>query len=85
MLDPAPRLRKVSTGLALMLAETARRLVQLFGGQTELGRGTIDMLSRSGGYSIEKAREQLGFQPAVNLEEGMARTATWARATGLIT
>ena len=31
--------RTVSTGFAIALAETARWLVQLFGGQTELGRG----------------------------------------------
>ncbi|MCZ6831065.1 MAG: NAD-dependent epimerase/dehydratase family protein [Gammaproteobacteria bacterium] len=76
--------RKVSTGFAIALAETVRWLVQLFGGQTELGRGTIDMLSRNAGYSIEKARLQLGYEPQVDLEEGMRRTEQWAREQKLI-
>ena len=70
MLGSRKPARKVSTGFAIALAETARRVVQLFGGRTELGRGTIDMLSRSAGYSIDKARLQLGYEPRVDLEEG---------------
>ena len=77
-------LRKVSTATAVLLAETGRRLVQLFGGQTELGRGAIDMLSRSAGYSIEKARQQLAYVPEVSLEEGMQRTEAWAREVGYV-
>ncbi len=77
-------LRKVSTATAVLLAETGRRLVQLFGGHTELGRGAIDMLSRSAGYSIEKARQQLAYEPDVLLEEGMRRTEAWAREAGYV-
>jgi nucleoside-diphosphate-sugar epimerase len=76
--------RKVSTGFAILLAEITRRLVQLFGGQTELGRGTIDMLSRTHGYSIDKARRQLGYEPTIELEEGMARTEAWVRQENLL-
>ena len=32
-----------------------------------------------------RAREQLGWEPRVTLEEGMARTENWLRATGLLT
>ena len=77
-------LRKTSTATAVLLAETGRWLVQLFGGQTELGRGAIDMLSRSAGYSIEKARQQLGYVPEVTLEEGMRRTEEWAQQAGFV-
>jgi nucleoside-diphosphate-sugar epimerase len=84
MLGDDISLRRVSTGLAIALAETGRLLVQLFGGQTELGRGAVDMLSRSGGYSIEKARLHLGFEPRVDLEEGMRRTESWARQADLL-
>ena len=76
--------RMMGTSKAIMLAETARVIVQLFGGKTELGRGTIDMLSRKAGYSIKKAGKLLGYQPKVSLEEGMRRTAEWARGEGLI-
>lgn len=78
----APRMMATST--ALFLAESARVIVQLFGGKTELGRGTIDMLSRRAGYSIEKAGSLLGYRPRVSLEEGMRRTEQWANDEGLI-
>ncbi len=76
--------RMLATTSALILAESARMLVQLFGGTTELGRGTIDMLSRKAGYSIEKADKLVGYQPKVSLEEGMRRTEQWARDKGLV-
>jgi len=76
--------RTMATGPALFLAESARVLAQTFGRKTELGRGTIDMLSRKTGYSIEKAGRLLGFQPQVSLEEGMRRTELWASDKGLI-
>jgi nucleoside-diphosphate-sugar epimerase len=39
-------------------------------------------LARPGTYSIEKARRVLGYAPAVDLDEGMARTEAWLRAEG---
>ena len=33
---------------------------------------------------IEKARKQLGYDPAFDLDEGMARTADWARSANLL-
>jgi UDP-glucose 4-epimerase len=30
--------------------------------------------------SIEKARNMLGFEPGVDLEQGLAKTIAWARA-----
>ena len=70
--------------LPIVLAETVRRLVGLFGGQTELGRGTIDMLSRTAGYSIEKAKEELGYVPHFSLEEGMRCTEDWVQSEGIV-
>ena len=34
---------------------------------------------------IDKARKILGYKPAIDLDEGMARTAEWARRAGLLT
>jgi len=79
MLGKRYRLRTVSTNVAIVIAETGRRVLQAFGRPTELGRGAIDMLSRRHGYSIEKARSQLGYQPGVSLEEGMQLTEAWVR------
>ena len=77
-------LRSVSTTTARMLAGTVGTLTRYFGGETELGRGTIDMLSRKAGYSIEKAGRLLDYQPAVDLDEGMRRTRDWALQAGLV-
>jgi nucleoside-diphosphate-sugar epimerase len=72
------RVRSTSSGTARLLAQSAGYVTRMLGGDSELGRGTMDMLSRSAGYSIDKARTMLGYQPAVNLEEGMRRTREWA-------
>ncbi len=40
---------------------------------------TIDISTRRYPYSIEKARHRLGYQPQINLEEGMATTGDWVR------
>ncbi len=76
--------RSVSTPMMLALAEGMRLLARLTGQSTEVGRGVVDMLSRRGGYSIDKARTLLGFQPATDLAAGMANTEAWAKAEGLI-
>lgn len=69
---------------ARILAATVGSVTRFFGGQSELGRGTMDMLSRKAGYSIEKAGRLLGYEPQVDLDEGMRRSKEWARGTGLI-
>ena len=71
-------------GLAIGLAEAGGKLAQLMGRSSEMGRGAIGLLSRPGTYSIAKARRLLGFEPSVDLAEGMRRSESWARATGLI-
>lgn len=72
------------TSVAIRIAEAGAALARLAGRSTELGRGTIGLLSRPGTYSIEKARRLLGYAPRVDLATGMARSETWARETGLI-
>lgn len=84
MLGQSKPLRTMGTRTAMLLVETARRAIQALGGETELGRGTMDMLSRSGGYSIDKAVRQLDYHPRVSLAEGMEYTREWAQAQGLL-
>ncbi len=38
---------------------------------------SIDLINRPYAYSIAKAQSQLGYQPKINLEEGMRRTQEW--------
>ncbi len=80
----AKPLKSMATRPARLLAEIARVAITFFGGTTELGGGTIDMLSRKAGYSIAKADRLLGYHPQVDLAEGMRRTEEWARAEGLV-
>ena len=39
---------------------------------------------RSRAFSIDRARRDLGYRPAVGLEEGAARTLAWYREAGLL-
>lgn len=83
MLGAKP-LKTMSTRAARLLAEVARVVITTFGGTTELGGGTIDMLSRKAGYSIEKAERLIGYRPQIDLAEGMRRTEQWARESNLV-
>lgn len=52
--------------------------------QIGVGGDTVDYLLRRHTYSIDKARRLLGYQPAIGLDEGMARCETWLRESGLL-
>lgn len=71
-------------GVARALADVGGRLVRAAGRPSELGSGAIGLFSRPGTYSIEKARRLLGYEPQVDLAEGMRRTEAWVREQGLI-
>jgi nucleoside-diphosphate-sugar epimerase len=72
------------TSLAIRIAEAGAALARLTGRSSEIGRGSIGLLSRPGTYSIEKARRMLGYTPRMDLATGMRRSENWARETGLI-
>jgi nucleoside-diphosphate-sugar epimerase len=44
----------------------------------------LDYITRTHGYSTARAREELGWEPKVSLDEGMRRTEEWFRAEGLL-
>ena len=50
----------------------------------KLNPGAITYLTRTGTYSIDKARRELGYEPKVDLAEGMRRTEAWLREEGLL-
>jgi len=52
------------------------------GVEPPLHRRRVDFCTRSRAFSIEKARRRLGYAPAVDLEEGLGRTAAWYREAG---
>jgi nucleoside-diphosphate-sugar epimerase len=72
------------TPLAVAAARVAGAAERLRGNRTEINAASMLYLARPGGYSIEKARRLLGYEPAVDLGEGMRRTEAWLREQGLL-
>jgi nucleoside-diphosphate-sugar epimerase len=52
-------------------------------GRGDVRRASIMFLSRRAVYPNARARELLGWQPRVQLAEGMARSEAWVRSEGL--
>ena len=53
----------------------ARSLFDWLGRRDEVNPESVRYLTRTGTYSCEKARRLLGYDPAVDLDEGMRRVA----------
>jgi nucleoside-diphosphate-sugar epimerase len=49
-----------------------------------LTRNAITFIDRRGTVSTRRIREELGWAPRVELDEGMRRTEEWLRAEGLL-
>jgi nucleoside-diphosphate-sugar epimerase len=79
-----PRPRTVPTALARAIAATGGRIEKAMGRDTEMSASSIDYVAKRGGYSIEKARRVLGYEPKIGLDEGMRRCEDWLRAEGLL-
>jgi nucleoside-diphosphate-sugar epimerase len=76
--------RSIPTPAAVALAHLADAVNRARGRRNDVNAITMRDLARSGSYSIEKARRVLGYEPAVELDEGMRRTQAWLQAEGLI-
>ncbi len=49
-----------------------------------MGPAAVTFVTRRAAFPNERARAELGWKPQATLDEGMARTREWARATGLL-
>jgi nucleoside-diphosphate-sugar epimerase len=75
----------VPTGLALAVAGVQDRVARIRGAVNEVTPAAVRYLGlRRGTYGIAKARDLLGWTPAVDLDEGMSRTEAWLRDAGLL-
>lgn len=72
--------RMLDMDLPSLPAERAGQVLDAAGISAE----TIDYFGRTGTYSIERARSELGYVPAVDLDKGMARAEAWLRHEGLL-
>lgn len=71
------------TSAALALAASVARVNRLRGASDdETNTTAVRYFCRTGTYSIEKARTMLGYDPQVDLDEGMRRTEAWLREVG---
>ncbi|MBN2355630.1 NAD-dependent epimerase/dehydratase family protein [candidate division KSB1 bacterium] len=53
--------------------------------QPPIFRRRVDIFNHSRAFDISKAKNELGYQPKVDLEEGIKRTAQWYLANGYLT
>jgi nucleoside-diphosphate-sugar epimerase len=53
-----------------------------FGVEPPLHRRRVEFWTKSRAFSIEKARRLIGYEPEVDVAEGVARTAAWYREAG---
>lgn len=56
-------------------ASARAKLLGLLGRTADMDASSVNYLMRPGRYSIAKARRELGYEPAVGLDEGMRRVA----------
>jgi nucleoside-diphosphate-sugar epimerase len=78
------RVPTAPTPVVLAIATVMGRVGRLGGANLEVTPAAVRYLSRSGTYSIEKARTVLGYSPSVDLDEGMRRCEDWLRAEGAL-
>jgi nucleoside-diphosphate-sugar epimerase len=78
------RPRTVPAAIARTAARVIDAVARARGARNEVTPGAVDYFLRRGTYSIARAREVLGYEPAVDLEEGMRRTEAWLRAENLL-
>lgn len=72
------------TPVAVGVARVLGRAITLTGAATEVNATSMRYFTRTGTYSIAKARRMLDYQPATTLAEGMTRTERWLRTEGLL-
>lgn len=71
-------------GLPLWLARLMAAANGIPGVSTPVNQGFLEMATSRKRFPIEKARELLGWEPRVGLDEGMERTARWLEAEDLL-
>jgi nucleoside-diphosphate-sugar epimerase len=80
--------RKLPPRLPLPLLRVLFRAAEgayALAGREPLARAqALNYLIRPGSYSIEKARNLLGYEPRVPLDEGMRHVEGWLRQAGLV-
>lgn len=75
--------RKLPKPLLFAAAGAAEAVARLRGKPPAFGRHGVTFLDRRGTASNQRARDELGWSPGVELPEGIRRSAEWIRAEGI--
>ena len=78
---PAPTL---PVPIALGVAALLESIPGVAPGRLPLTRSRVKFMTEDRVYCGERAHEELGFNPRVDLEAGLRRTVSWYRAEGLL-
>jgi nucleoside-diphosphate-sugar epimerase len=81
---PRPKPLSVPLFLARPLAWWMERAARRRGATEppRLTQARLKFLGLNLGFSIDKAKRELGYQPRVSFDEGMGQTVAWYRANG---
>jgi 2-alkyl-3-oxoalkanoate reductase len=66
--------RSVPAPLVRVVGAVAELGARLSGRSAPFGAASVEYVTHAGGYAADRAREELGWDPRVPLDEGMART-----------
>ncbi len=75
--------RKVPRAIAVTALTALEAGAKAIGRTPELGRHGITLVDRRGKASNARAREELGWEPKVDLDEGLRRSGDWLRESGV--
>jgi nucleoside-diphosphate-sugar epimerase len=78
------RLLTVPTPLALGGSALVQLAARLQPGDNDINPRALRYMTRTGTYAIGKARDLLGWEPQVGVDEGLERALAWLRAEGLV-
>jgi nucleoside-diphosphate-sugar epimerase len=78
------RPRTAPTALVRQVARLLDGAARVRRQRSEVTPAAVDYFTRRGTYSIRRAREVLGYQPAHDLDAGMRPTEEWLRSAGLL-
>lgn len=81
---PAPK-RHIPSSVAKAMIAPVQLINKMRGKDDFLFRtSTVDSVTQDRSYSIERARNELGYSPRYDLRDGLAETVAWYRANGFI-
>lgn len=78
------RTRRLPRPLLAGVAGATEAIANLRGAPPAFTRNAITFIDRRGTVSTRRIRDELGWAPRVDLDEGMRRTEEWLRAEGLL-